>query len=129
MQSVRTRNTDLERALATQLQSLGLRWSSHNRALPGRPDFSFVSAKVAVFVDGDFWHGYRFPQWQQNLSPFWKKKIETNRRRDRAAHQKLRRNGWTVIRIWGHELRRDPVTPAIKVRAVLSQRIGGRTRR
>ena len=119
MQAVRTRNTDLERKMAGRLRTLGLRWSSHPTALPGRPDFVFASAKVIVFVDGDFWHGYRFPAWRKRLSTFWRRKIEGNRRRDRATHSKLRRRGWIVIRVWGHELMRDPTVPAEKVQAAI----------
>ena len=68
----------------------------------------FVRAKVAVFVDGDFWHGWQFPRWRHKLGPYWKKKIEGNRYRDRRTSNKLRREGWLVIRIWEHDVERDP---------------------
>jgi DNA mismatch endonuclease (patch repair protein) len=61
-----------------------------------------------MFVDGDFWHGYRFPSWCDKVSDFWKVKITRTRLRDRRNFQKLRRRGWKVIRIWQHELERDP---------------------
>ena len=51
--------------------------------LPGKPDFVFIKARVVVFVDGDFWHGWRYPLWKQKLSDYWQKKIERNRHRDR----------------------------------------------
>jgi DNA mismatch endonuclease (patch repair protein) len=76
--------------------------------LPGRPDFVFVRARVAVFVDGDFWHGWRFPLWEHKLSPFWKKKIGDNRVRDLRNFRKLRTAGWVVLRIWEHEIKDDP---------------------
>jgi G:T-mismatch repair DNA endonuclease (very short patch repair protein) len=50
-------------------------------SLPGRPDMVFLSAAVAVFIDGDFWHGWQFPRWRNRLSPAWKEKIERNRNR------------------------------------------------
>jgi DNA mismatch endonuclease (patch repair protein) len=62
---------------------------------------------VAVFVDGDYWHGWRFPAWRDKLAAYWKQKIETNRRRDRRNFRRLRRSGWRVIRLWEHEVERD----------------------
>jgi DNA mismatch endonuclease, patch repair protein len=67
----------------------------------------FVAVKVVVFIDGDYWHGWRFPAWRDKLSPYWKAKIERNRRRDQCNFQKLRRSGWHVIRIWEHEIEHD----------------------
>ena len=60
-----------------------------------------------MFVDGDFWHGYRFPSWEDKVSDFWKKKINRNRERDAANHRKLRQMEWTVIRLWQHEVEAD----------------------
>ena len=65
--------------------------------------------KIAVFIDGDFWHGYRYPQWSQKLpSAFWREKIERNRARDRRNFAKLRRHGWRVLRVWEHKLMKSP---------------------
>ena len=66
--------------------------------LPGKPDIVFTKRKIAIFIDGDFWHGYRFPTWKDSLSDFWQKKIEQNRIRDRKNFNKLRKRGWKVIR-------------------------------
>ncbi len=64
--------------------------------------------KVAVFIDGGFWHGYRYPQWRHKMpSQFWRDKIERNRARDRRNFAKLRRHGWLVVRIWEHQLHED----------------------
>jgi DNA mismatch endonuclease (patch repair protein) len=76
--------------------------------LPGKPDFVFPRARLIVFIDGDFWHGWRFPQWRDKLQPYWREKIERNRRRDRRNMQALRRCGWKVLRVWEHQLQRDP---------------------
>ena len=115
MAAVRTRNTDLERRLAREMKLLGLRWSRRRRDLPGRPDFTFRRSQVAVFVDGDFWHGFRFPQWQSQLSPFWREKISTNRCRDKRVHRALRTMGWKVIRVWGHQVKFDALAAARRV--------------
>jgi len=77
------------------------------KELPGKPDIVFPRAKIAVFVDGDFWHGYRFPTWEHKLSQFWKDKIRKNRERDKRNFAKLRRMGWRVIRVWQHSIEAD----------------------
>lgn len=65
----------------------------------------FSNAKVAVFVDGAFWHGHRFNQWKHRLQPFWVAKIERNIRRDKKNRRALKRAGWNVIRVWEHDVR------------------------
>ena len=107
MSRIKGKDTKPEIIVARALARHGLRPQCHVRRLPGRPDFVFLRAKVAVFVDGDFWHGWRFPTWEQKLSPFWREKIAGNRARDRRNFRKLRRAGWTVIRIWEHQIDRD----------------------
>jgi DNA mismatch endonuclease (patch repair protein) len=78
------------------------------KSLPGSPDIVFAREKVAIFIDGDFWHGWRLPAWEHKLSPFWREKLRANRKRDRRNFQKLRALGWRVIRIWQHQIKRDP---------------------
>lgn len=107
MSRIGPKNTWPEREIARALRKAGRRPQRHVRGLPGRPDFVFARARVAVFVDGDFWHGWRFPAWEYKLSPFWTKKIGDNRARDRRNFRKLRRAGWVVLRIWEHEIERD----------------------
>lgn len=79
-------------------------WRRH-LPLTGRPDFAFPSKRVAVFVDGCFWHGcpkhFKAPV---SRAEFWREKIESNRRRDRAVSRMLRSSGWAVVRIWEHDL-------------------------
>lgn len=107
MSRVRSRDTDLERLLRSQLHRLGFRYRTHVKNLPGRPDIVLSRCRIAVFVDGDFWHGYRFPQWCGSLAPFWQEKIAINRSRDRRNFQRLRRLGWVVVRVWQHEIEAD----------------------
>lgn len=89
------------------MQKRGLRFRKHVRRLPGSPDVVFPSAEVAVFVDGDFWHGFRFPAWKDDVSEFWQEKIAKNRGRDQRNFRKLRRMGWRVIRLWQHQIEKD----------------------
>jgi DNA mismatch endonuclease (patch repair protein) len=92
------------------------------KGLPGTPDIVFSSIRVAVFVDGDFWHGYHFENWQAKLPDFWREKIERNRRRDRRNALALRKVGWTVVRIWEHDVMRDVEYAARKVERWLIRR-------
>src|SRR6266403_6024457 len=104
MSRVRNRDTDIERRIRSELQRRGLRFRKHRSLLPGRPDVVLPRFKLAVFIDGDFWHGYRFPQWSARVSGFWRRKIQLNRDRDQKNFRKLRTMGWRVIRIWQHEV-------------------------
>lgn len=107
MSRVKGKDTGLEMRVRSALHRRGLRFRKHVKDLPGKPDVVFRKARVAVFVDGDFWHGYRFPSWEDKVSDFWKKKINRNRERDAANHRKLRQMEWTVIRLWQHEVEAD----------------------
>ncbi len=107
MSRVRSKDTNIEKLVRSGLHKRGLRFRKHVKHLPGKPDIVFPSAGLAVFIDGDFWHGYRFPAWRKTLSPFWRKKIAGNRDRDAKNFRKLRRMGWRVIRLWQHEIERD----------------------
>jgi len=107
MSRVRNRDTDLEGIVRSELFKRGWRFRKHVSSLPGTPDIVFAKQGVAVFIDGDFWHGYRFPAWQGRLPIFWVKKIQKNRARDRRNFAKLRRLGWRVTRLWQHEIQRD----------------------
>lgn len=107
MSRVKSKDTSLERLIRSELHSRGYRFKKHVKDLPGKPDVVFQTAKVAVFIDGDFWHGYRFPSWEHKLSNFWKEKIAKNRERDQRNFRRLRRMGWKVIRIWQHEVEKS----------------------
>ena len=107
MSRVKSKDTTLETRIRTELFKRGLRFRKHVSALPGRPDIVFPTAKLAVFLDGDFWHGYGFPSWRHTLPKFWREKIARTRDRDRRNFAKLRRMGWQVLRIWQHDIERD----------------------
>jgi DNA mismatch endonuclease (patch repair protein) len=109
-------NEKTEVRLAKIMRKIGIRGWRRHLPIPGKPDFSFRKQKVAVFVDGCFWHGcprcYRLPK--QNRA-FWKAKIEGNRRRDRWVNGRLRRLGWKVMRIKECQLKHaDRVVVRIK---------------
>src|SRR5262249_15118302 len=100
MSRVRVRGTDIERLVRREIRKEGYRFRKNVKALPGTPDLVFQDRRVVVFVDGDFWHGYRFPVWMRKIPVFWRIKIARNRNRDRRNFRRLRKNGWTIIRLW-----------------------------
>ena len=104
MARIRGRDTGPERCLAAGLREQAIQWEEQARDLPGRPDFVFREERIVVFVDGDFWHGWRFDDWRDKLSVKWEEKIAENRKRDRRNRRLLRLAGWQVVRIWEHEL-------------------------
>lgn len=119
MSRIRGKDTLPERMVAGRAQELGLAWEAHARDLPGCPDMVFRSEKVAVFIDGDFWHGWHFPQWKAKLSEAWEMKIDTNRRRDQRNHRRLRRQGWTIVRLWEHQIYKDLAGAVARILAAL----------
>lgn len=107
MKRVKLKNGSLEKLVQLELRAKGLRFRCHDRRLPGRPDIVFPRERVAVFVDGDFWHGWRLPAWEDKLSEFWRVKLHANRARDQRNFRRLRALGWRVIRLWQHDVLRD----------------------
>lgn len=121
MSRIKSRGTALEVVVMRALRQRGLRFSKHVSTLPGRPDVVFPRERLAVFINGDFWHGYRFPTWRRTLSPFWQIKIAANRDRDKRNISLLRRRSWTVIKIWQHDVRENPTRAIDRVTEVLSE--------
>ena len=120
MARIKGKNTGPERAVAGALSGRGLEFETHAKDLPGRPDMLFREAKVVVFVDGDFWHGWRFPIWRDKLSEQWEAKIEATRRRDARNFRRLRRSGWKVIRIWEHQVEKNLPSCVDRIVQILS---------
>lgn len=119
MSRIRGKDTTPERYLNELLKAAGLSFVRHDSSLPGKPDFVFTDEKLAVFVDGDFWHGWRFPVWRHRLTSFWREKIENNRRRDQRNFRRLRHAGWVVVRVWEHEVEANPRGCAARIAAMI----------
>jgi DNA mismatch endonuclease (patch repair protein) len=120
MSVTRGRDTAPELALRALLHARGLRYRVDVAPLGRgrrRADVVFPKRKVAVFIDGCFWHGCPVhATWPKHNATFWREKIESNRRRDRDTNEQLRAAGWTVIRAWEHE---PPSEIADRVEAVV----------
>ena len=107
MKRVKLKDGPLERLVQRELGKMGLRFQRNYKKLKGTPDIVFPKRKVAIFIDGDFWHGWRLPAWEHKLSEFWRSKLHANRKRDQRNFRRLRAADWTVIRLWEHEIRSD----------------------
>jgi DNA mismatch endonuclease (patch repair protein) len=127
MALIRSANTKPERLLRSALWKAGLRYRAHARTVAGRPDIVFRRARVAVYVDGCQWHGcpvhYTCPRSRRE---FWGRKLATSVERDRRQTLLLEADGWTVLRVWEHEVLLDvhAVTELVSaaVRGSLSSR-------
>lgn len=128
MKATRQRDTGAEIALRSELHARGLRYRVHRRIVPGvrrEADVVFGPTKVAVFVDGCFWHCCPIHGSMPRANArWWREKLEKNERRDRDTDRRLQRAGWKVVRVWEHD---DPRKAADRVRrAVLSRRSSDR---
>lgn len=96
-------------------------WRRH-QPLPGKPDFTFAAVRVVVFVDGCFWHGCpKHGNLPVNNRDFWRTKLDANRRRDRMVTRTLRKQGWRVLRVWEHELKKHAEAALVsRLRRVLA---------
>lgn len=116
MSKIRGKNTSLELVMFRALSAVGIRFRRHYHTAFGVPDIALPKNKIAVFIDGDFWHGYRYPAWKHKIRlKFWRDKIERNRARDRRHTAGLRRHGWRVLRIWEHDIKKDPERAVLRV--------------
>ena len=116
-----------ERLLRSTLWKRGFRFRKDEKGLVGRPDVVFRRERVAVFCDGDFWHGRRWRRLSRKLETgtngsYWTEKIRANILRDRRNDRTLTRAGWRVLRMWETDVLNDPVTCADVVEAVVSHR-------
>jgi DNA mismatch endonuclease (patch repair protein) len=120
MKAVKVSGGPLEKKVRSELRRLGLRFVTNYKGLPGSPDIVLRVHKVAVFIDGDFWHGWRLPSWEHKMAPYWKEKLRANRARDRRNFRRLRRRNWTVIRLWEHQIESDFNQSIARIRAATS---------
>ena len=108
MSRIRSKNTDAEKSVFRFLRASGIYFVRHYAKVPGRPDVAVPTKQKAVFIDGDFWHGWRFASKKAKLPRrYWLNKISSNIKRDKINRWKLKNSGWKVLRVWEHELKRD----------------------
>jgi DNA mismatch endonuclease (patch repair protein) len=125
MSKIRSTDTKPELALRRALFKCGVRgWRCHAKQLPGKPDVAFTRRKVAIFIDGCFWHGHPDFFTSGKSGSYWDAKIERTRERDRLANHALATAGWKVIRFWDFEVEERLDNCVERVLAALSEEQG-----
>ncbi len=105
MSLIRAKDTGIEKKVFIYLRRKKIYFYKHYSKVSGKPDIALPKKKIAVFIDGDFWHGYKFQQWKRRIpKEYWREKIALNIARDKKNRRALRKKGWKVLRVWGHDL-------------------------
>lgn len=110
MRAVKNKDSQIELLLRKELWSRGLRYRKNCKGIIGKPDIAFIGKKVAVFCDSEFWHGYDWENKKHEIKSrqeFWIPKIERNMQRDEEVTAALEQQGWTVLRFWGNEIKKN----------------------
>lgn len=125
MKQVKNKNSEIELLLRKELWSRGLRYRKNVTKIVGKPDIVFLRKKVAVFCDSEFWHGYdwenRKHEFKSNQE-FWIPKIERNIQRDCEVTNRLRNEGWIVLRFWGNEIKKNVMQCADEIERICKER-------
>ena len=126
MKAIKSKDTKPELLLRKALWKKGYRYYKNYKSLPGKPDIVFIKSKIAIFVDGEFWHGY---DWNQNRKKiqtnkeFWISKIERNIERDREINSELKKLGWIVLRFWSKDVEKKLDVCIKKIEKKLESRL------
>lgn len=108
MSKIRSKETEIEKIVFRYLRSNGIYFQKHYKKAYGNPDIALPRKKKAIFIDGDFWHGYQFSKKKDKLpKKYWLQKIEGNIKRDKRNRARLKREGWRVLRVWEHEIKNN----------------------
>lgn len=122
MSRIKGRDTGPELSLRRNIWALGLRYRLQYRIGRTRPDMVFVRARLAVFVDGCFWHGCpQHSTMPKNNRDFWERKLRRNRERDAENTHSLEAEGWRVLRLWEHEIQASPADCARRIAVMLGK--------
>ena len=124
MSKIRSKDTNFEREFTSSLRKITRdKFKTCVTLIRGKPDVVFSKKKICVFLDSDFWHGWEYPRWAHLLkNDFWRTKIINNRKRDKKIAVYLKYHGWSVLRIWEHDIKKNKVKCLEKVTKVLKQK-------
>lgn len=126
MQAIKNKNTKIEFLLRKELWSRGLRYQKNSKKVFGKPDIVFIGKKVAVFCDSEFFHGYDWENKQKEIKSnrdFWIPKIERNMQRDKEVNKTLEKSGWTVLRFWGNDIKKNLQACADEIERVVRKNV------
>ncbi len=122
---IKSKNTKIELLMGKALWHKGMRYRKNDKTIFGKPDFVFKKKKIAIFCDSEFWHGYNYlvkgERFKTNID-FWEKKILRNIERDKEVNEKLKKDGWIVLRFWGKEIEKELETCVNKIKKVYESR-------
>jgi DNA mismatch endonuclease (patch repair protein) len=107
---IKSSGSQIEKILGRALWKNGMRYRKNDKTVFGKPDFVFKKKKVAIFCDSEFWHGYNYITKSERFKTnqeFWGKKILQNIQRDEVVNEKLKDEGWTILRFWGREIQKE----------------------
>jgi len=121
MSRVRSKNTKIDLKMKKIVSSLNCKYEMYPKMF-GNPDFLIKYKRIAIFCDGDFWHGYKYEEKKRLPKKFWRDKIEANMQRDRKVSRHLRRNGWSVLRFWEHDIEKSSQFCKRKISGKISER-------
>lgn len=127
MQAIKNKDSVIELALRKELWRRGLRYRKNVNYIDGHPDIVFLTKKIAVFVDSEFWHGYNWEERKKDFKShqeFWIPKIERNMQRDIEVNQMLKDQGWIILRFWGNEIKEDVCRCADIVEKIVRESTG-----
>lgn len=120
MSKIRSKNTKIELFAFRELRKRKVYFQTHYSRCVGRPDIAIPSRKIAIFIDGDFWHGRNFSKNKLRLpKKYWLNKIEANISRDKRNRARLRKEGWEIMRVWETDLAKNPTKYVDKMTAFL----------
>ncbi len=119
MSKIKSKGTKVEKFAFRLLKKEGIAGFSRGDDIFGKPDMVFRKNKIAVFLDGKFWHGYGFDEWKSKIPEFWRLKISRNISRDRKVNRKLKKDGWEVLRFWDVQIKKHPEKFVDKISKVL----------
>lgn len=124
MRAVKSKGSKIETLLSQELWNKGYRYRKNNKSVFGKPDLTFKKYKIAIFVDGEFWHG---KDWEirkhdhKSNQKFWHEKIERNIERDREVNQHLSQEGWNILRFWGKQIQKDLPSCIKKIETAINE--------
>lgn len=110
MKRVKNKDSEIELILRHELWKRNMRYRKNVNKIYGRPDIVFLSKKIAIFVDSEFWHGYNWAIKKNEIKSnreFWISKIERNMQRDIEVNEFLQNEGWLVLRFWGNDIKKN----------------------
>ena len=110
MSHIKSKDTSIEKLLRKALWHEGIRYRKNYKKLPGNPDIAITKYKIAIFCDGEFWHGKAWNEKKENFKTnrdYWINKIERNINRDNKADKELEKMGWITFRYWGNEIKKN----------------------